>query len=221
MTTIAIVGAGTGLGAAVARRFAREGFAVAAISRHQDRVDALAEQLRSEGIQAQGFAADVRDPASLVRALEAATTALGTIEVLQYSPLPQKEFLRPVLELTTADATAAIEFSVLGPITAVHHVLPGMRFLGRGTIVFVNGGTAVQPRADFAGTSISFAGQSALGQALHDQLRNENIHVGQLVIPGSITAGHPDKDPEVLAEKVWTIHEQRGEYRTFASTWDA
>ena len=45
MTTIAIIGAGRGLGAAVARKFGDEGFDVALISRSQDRVDALARTL--------------------------------------------------------------------------------------------------------------------------------------------------------------------------------
>ena len=47
MTTIAIVGAGPGLGAAVARRFGTESFSVAVVSRSQDRVDALAADLTS------------------------------------------------------------------------------------------------------------------------------------------------------------------------------
>ena len=70
MTTIAIVGAGPGLGAAVARRFGAEGFSIGLISRSQERADGLAAQLVGEGLQAQGFAADVRDPAGLARTLE-------------------------------------------------------------------------------------------------------------------------------------------------------
>ncbi|MDO9410818.1 SDR family NAD(P)-dependent oxidoreductase, partial [Patulibacter sp.] len=70
MTTIAIIGAGRGLGAAVARRFGKEGLSVALISRSQERADGLAADLSSEGITAQGFAADVRDPDSIAHALE-------------------------------------------------------------------------------------------------------------------------------------------------------
>ena len=57
MTTIAIIGAGPGLGAAVARRFGAEGFAVALVSRSQEHADGLAAQLVSDGVQARGFAA--------------------------------------------------------------------------------------------------------------------------------------------------------------------
>jgi NADP-dependent 3-hydroxy acid dehydrogenase YdfG len=76
--------------------------------------------------------------------------------VLEYSPLPRKEFLRPVLETTVDDLVAAIEFSVLGPVAAVHQVLPGMRSLGRGSILFVNGGSGARPNPNDAGTSIAF-----------------------------------------------------------------
>ena len=221
MTTIAIVGAGRGLGAAVARRFGTEGFEVALLSRSQERVDALAAELAAEGITAQAYAANVRDSASLSAALERAGETLGPVEVLQYSPLPQKEFLRPVLETTPADLAGAVEFSVYGPVTAVHQVLQGMRFLRRGTVLFVNDGSAVRPNPHVAGTSIAFAGESAYAQMLHEALAPEGIHVGQLVIPGAITPGHARTDPAVLADTLWAMHTQRSGFRRFADDLDA
>lgn len=220
MTTIAIVGAGPGLGAAVARRFGAQGFSAGLISRNQDRADGLAAELSAEGITAKGFAADVRDPAGLARTLERVTEALGPIEVLQYSPLPQKDFMRPVLETTPADLVGPVEFSIYGPVAAVHQVIPGMRFLGenRGTILFVNGGTALVPRAHLAGTSIAFAGETAYAQLLHETLGEEGIHVAQLVIGGSIEAGHPEKDPSKLAEVIWNLHAGRDRFRVEVAT---
>jgi short-subunit dehydrogenase len=220
MTTIAIVGAGPGLGAAVARRFGAEGFAVGLISRSQERADGLAAQLVSEGIQARGFQADVRKPQTLATALEAVTEALGPIEVLQYSPLPQKDFMRPILETTPADLVGPVEFSIYGPVAAVHQVIPGMRFLGenRGTILFINGGTALYPRAHLAGTSVAFAGESAYAQLLHETLGEEGIHVSQLIIGGSIDAGDKEKSPEVLAGILWELHDKRDTFRREVAT---
>ncbi|MCP9490864.1 MAG: SDR family NAD(P)-dependent oxidoreductase [Solirubrobacteraceae bacterium MAG38_C4-C5] len=220
MTTIAIIGAGQGLGAAVARRFGSEGFAVGLVSRNQERVDGLAAALAGEGIKARGFAADVRSPQALARALEQITETLGPIEVMQYSPLPQKDFMRPVLETTPQDLVGPIEFSVHGPVAAVHQVVPGMRFLGerRGTILFVNGQTAVRPRAHLTGTSIAFAGQAAYAQLLHEVLGEEGIHVAQLIIGGAIEPGHPDKDPKQLAERLWELHSRRDRFRLEVAT---
>ncbi|GGN48952.1 oxidoreductase [Streptomyces albiflavescens] len=216
MTTIAIIGAGPGLGAAVARRFGGEGFDVALIARTQERTSRLAADLAAEGITARGFAADVRDPKTLEAALDAATATLGPIEVLQYSPLPHQDFMRPVLETSAADLAGPIEFSVYGPVAAVQQVLPGMRAMGRGTILFVNGGSAVVPDRDRAGTSIAFAAESAYGHLLHDTLAAEGIHVAQLIIPGEIVPGHARKDPAVLADTLWRLHQDRHGFRSFA-----
>ncbi|QKS14974.1 SDR family NAD(P)-dependent oxidoreductase [Curtobacterium sp. Csp2] len=216
MTTIAIVGAGKGLGAAVAERFGREGFAVALISRNQDRLDSLAAQLGESGVTAKGFAANVRDGDSLRAALEAATEQLGPIEVLQYSPLPAKEYMRPVLETTAEDLVGPVEFSVYGSVNAVRQVLPGMRALGTGTILFVNGGSAVRPGARVTGTSVAFAGESAYAQLLHDAVAEEHVHVGQLIIPFGIDDGQDAHSSAAVAEQLWAIHSERGDFRTYA-----
>ncbi|RUR03126.1 SDR family NAD(P)-dependent oxidoreductase [Labedella endophytica] len=220
MTTIAIIGAGKGLGLSVARRFGREGFSVALIARNQQRLDDLAATLESEGVSAAGFTANVRDAASLTAALEAATAALGPIEVLQYSPLPAKEFMRNVLETSVADLIGPVEFSIYGPVTAARHVIPGMRVLGQGTILFVNGASAVRPGGKVTGTSVAFAGESAYAQLLHDAVADDNIHVGQLIIPLGIGGGDPDHEPESIAETLWSIHSERGEFRTYVAPVD-
>ena len=220
MTTIAIIGAGRGLGAAVARRFGAEGLSVALISRSQENVDKLAAELASDGVTARGYAANVRDGDALATALARAGEELGTVEVLQYSPIPQREFLRPVLETTTADLAAAVEFSVYGPVTAVGQVLPGMRSLGRGTVLFVNGGSGARPNPKVAGTSIAFAGEGAYASMLHETLASENVHVGQLIIPGAIRPGHPANDPDVLASTLWSMHTTRREFRVFSEELD-
>lgn len=216
MTTIALVGAGRGLGAAIARTFGKEGFDIALLSRSQDRVDAFAAELTAEGFTARGYAANVRDPKSLITALDRAGQELSPIEVLTYSPLPQKEFLRPVLETTVDDLVGAVEFSIYGPVTAAHQVLQGMRFLGRGSILFINGGSGARPNPNVAGTSIAFAGESAYARMLHDTLAGEGIQVGQLIIPGAITPGHPTHDPDVLAGRLWHLHTHPDEFRVYA-----
>ncbi|RSM63982.1 dehydrogenase [Actinoplanes sp. ATCC 53533] len=216
MTTIVIVGAGRGLGAAVARRFGAEGFAIGLISRNQEHVDELAAGLTAAGHTARGYAADVRDANSLTTALDRAAHELGPIEVLQYSPLPQREFLRPVLETTVDDLSGAVEFSIYGPVTAVQQVLPGMRTLGRGSILFVNGGSGARPNPQVAGTSIAFAGEAAYARMLHDTLAPEGIRARQLIIPGAITPGHPTHDPDVLADRLWHLHNHPGDFRAFA-----
>lgn len=214
-TTIAVVGAGPGLGAAVARRFAAEGLSVALLSRTQEHVDDLARTLGAEGITARGYAADVRDPGALTAALDRAAQDLGPVEVLQYSPLPARDYLKPVLDTTDEDLDAALAFSLHGLRTAVAAVLPGMRELGRGSVLLANGGSAVRPNPRVAGTSVAFAAEAAYAQMLHAELAPE-VHVGQLIIPGAIEAGHPTHDPGVLAGLLRTMHADRGDFRVYA-----
>ncbi len=220
MPTIAIIGAGKGLGIAAARRFGKEGYSVALIARNKGALDNLASTLTSEGITAQGFAGDARDTASLTAALNQAAEQLGTIEVLQYSPIPAKEFMRPVLETAAEDLAGPVELSIYGPVTAAHQVIPGMLGLGRGTILFVNGSSAVRPRTAVTGTSVAFAGESAYAQLLYEALAPKGIHVGQLIIPLGIGGGDPDHEPDALADSLWRIHTQRGDFRTFVKPLD-
>lgn len=217
MPTFAIIGAGPGLGLAAARRFGREGFAIALIARSQEHLDELAATLAAEGFTASGHAADVRDLDALRAALDAAANDLGPVTALQYSPIPARRYLEPVLDTDVDDLRDALEFSVLGLATAVHQVLPGMRDAGEGSVLLVNGGTSVRPRPDFAGTSVAFPAESALGQMLHTTLADEGIQVRQLVVPGAIQPGDPDTDPDVLANRLWDLHTQPGEFRAFAT----
>lgn len=216
MTTFALIGAGPGLGLATARRFGAADHTVALVSRSTERLDDLVTELTGDGIKARGFAADVLDLESLTTALYAAAAALGPVEILQYSPVPHADFMKPVLDTGADDLDAPLAFSVKGPVTAVNAVLPGMRELGRGTVLFVNGGSAVRPNANVAGTSVAFAGESAYARMLHDALAPENIHVAQLIVPGAIQPDAGHNSPEVLAQRLYDIHHERGTFRHYA-----
>lgn len=214
MSVIAIVGAGPGLGAAVARRFGREGFLVALISRDQAKLDVLAAELKAVGVDARGYAADVRDPLALEAALARATADLGPITALQYSPLPSRDYLKPVLDLTPELALEALRFSALGLIHAARAVLPAMRAAGTGSIILINGGTSVKARAGFSGTSVAFPAESAYGEMLHEALADEGVRVAQLVIPGGIPQLQLENGIDDVAARIWGLHAEPGEFRT-------
>lgn len=214
MPVIAIIGAGPGLGAAVARRFGREGFSVALVARDQSKLDAMAAELRSAGVTAQGYSADVRVPTELEDALARAATDLGAISVLQYSPLPSRDYLKPVLDLTPELALEAVQFSLLGLIHSVRAVLPSMQESGQGSIILINGGTSVKARAGFAGTSVAFPAESAYGEMLHEALENEGVRVMQLVIPGAIPRLQLPNGIDDVADRIWDAHATPGPFRS-------
>ncbi|OKK16343.1 dehydrogenase [Streptomyces sp. CB00455] len=216
MTTFALIGAGPGLGLAAARRFGAAGHRVALVSRSAQHQDNLAAELARENIHARGFNADVLDPASLTAALREAADTLGPVEILQFSPVPRGDFMKPVLDTAATDLDDPLAFSVKGPVTCVNAVLPGMRELGRGTLLFVNGSSAVRPNPNVAGTSIAFAAESAYAAMLHDALAGENIHVAQLIVPGAIRSDAEHSSPRALAERLYAIHTERGGFRHYA-----
>ena len=216
MTTFALVGAGPGLGLAAARRFGTAGHSVALISRNAEKLDGLTAELAGDGIRARGFPADVLDIESLTSALHAVAAALGPVEILQYSPVPRADFMKPVLDTSADDLDAPLAFSVKGTVTAVNAVLPGMRELGRGTLLLVNGGSAVRPNPKVAGTSIAFAAESAYARMLHDALAPENIHVAQLIVPGAIRPGAEHNSPDALAQRLYDIHQRRDGFRHYS-----
>ena len=211
--SIVIVGAGPNLGLAIARRFGREGFAVGLVSRTQAKLDDLAAQLESEGVTAAGAAADIRDSEALTAAIRSLAERLGEVEVLEYSPLPAPEFMKPILETTVDDVRGPIEFSILGAVAATQAVIGPMREAGRGTILFTTGGAAINPYPLRAGVGISFAGEVAYARMLHDELADSGIHVAHTAIGGRIAPGM-DHEPSDVADVLWSHHADRGAFQT-------
>jgi NADP-dependent 3-hydroxy acid dehydrogenase YdfG len=211
--SIVIVGAGPNLGAAVARRFGREDFSVGLISRNAEKLAALADELRSDGLTVEFEPADIRDADALTRAIESLADRLGPVEVLEYSPLPAKEFMKPILETSVEDVRGPLEFSVLGAVAAARAVLPAMLEAGRGSILYTTGGAAINPYPLRAGVGISFAGEVAYARMLHDEIKDRGVHVAHTAIGGSIAPGG-DHEPEDIAELLWRHHAERGEFQT-------
>src|SRR3954453_797103 len=173
--SIVIVGAGPNLGLAIGRRFGSEGLPVGLVSRDKAKLDALVEQLEADGIQDAAEAPDIRDPDALPRAIGALADRLGTVEVLEYSPLPAPEFMKPVLETTAEDIRGALEFRVVGAVPAAQAVLGPMREAGRGTILFTTGTAFITLNPERAGVGVSFSGEIAYARMLHQVLAGENI----------------------------------------------
>jgi NADP-dependent 3-hydroxy acid dehydrogenase YdfG len=210
--SIVIVGAGPNLGAAVARRFGREGLAVGLISRNADKLDAMAADLAEDGIRAAGAPADIHDAAALAAAIISLADQLGPVDVLEYSPLPAREFMKPILETTVDDVRGPLEFSVLGAVSAATTVLGPMLDRGTGTILFTTGGAAINPYPLRAGVGISFAAEVAYARMLHDELADRGIHVAHTAIGGRIAPGE-DHEPDDVAELLWRHHTERSTFQ--------
>ena len=196
-----IVGAGPGLGTAVARRVAREGLTVGIIARRETTVDAVVAAL--SGADALGVTADVTDEPALRTALDEIVDRFGVPELLVYnSALLRRDTIG---ELTAGQQLDAWAVNVVGAITAVVHVAPAMVADGGGTIVLSGG----LPQPDPASTSLSLgkAGVRTLTALLDRAYGPRGLHVATVTVAGAVTPGGP-YDPDEIAERYWQLHQQ-------------
>jgi NADP-dependent 3-hydroxy acid dehydrogenase YdfG len=211
--SIVIVGAGPNLGAAVARRFGREGMPVGLVSRTASKLEQVAGELAADGLEVGWRAADIRDADALTGAITSLADELGPVQVLEYSPLPAPEFMKPILETTVDDVRGPLEFSVLGAVAAATAVIGPMLERGSGTILFTTGGAAINPYPLRAGVGISFAGEVAYARMLHDEVKDRDVHVAHTAIGGRIGPGE-DHEPDDVADVLWGHHVNRGAFQT-------
>jgi len=212
MSTIAIVGAGPGLGASLGRVFGSYGFDVALISRSKTNLDALATGLIEKGVTAEGFAADVADTASLTAALETAATGFGRIDVLEFSPYAGLVRVNPA-DVTLDNLRPAIEELLYGAVTATKAVLPAMLQAGTGTLLYTTGGGAITPYPFLATLNAAQAALRNWVHNLHNTLAEQGIHAATVAINAMIAdnapAGIPAIAPDDLARAYWNLHIRR------------
>ena len=212
MPTIAIVGAGPGLGLSIAKVFGARGFDVALIARSKDNLDALAAELTGAGITAEAFPADVADPGQLTDALEAAIARFGRIDVLEFSPHAGLSFTSPK-EVTIDALRPQIDSLLYGAVTAVQAVLPEMLQAGTGTLLFTTGGGAVNPYPMLATINIAQAGLRNWAINLHNSLADEGIYAANvainLLIGTEAPEGVPFRSPDEIAADYWNLHSSR------------
>jgi short-subunit dehydrogenase len=176
--TIAVVGAGPGLGLAVARAFGREGFHVGLIARDAARLAADVTTLAAEGVTASAHPADIRDRTALRAALE----RLGPVDVLEFSPGPQGAPITAAAATTVESATAQFELNVLGAIVAAETVLPAMLARGAGTLIFTTGASSILPIGILGSAGLAMAALRNWALSLHEQLASRGVHVGTVTI---------------------------------------
>lgn len=216
MPTIAVVGAGPGLGLSIAKTFGDHGYAVALVSRTQDKLDRLADELKSAGIDAAGFAADVMDPTSIKDAFNQITERFGTVDVLEYSPATHNIEPGPSnpgpLEATADNLQPQLEYYLYGGITATQQVLPEMIARKAGTIIYTTGGSSMDPLAgpaEFTATTIASGALRSYALKLHQATTGTGVYVVHVPIFAWIGSGGAETQPDTIAQHYWKIHQLR------------
>lgn len=201
---VAIVGMGEGIALAVARRFAREGFAVATFARSENKLQQFKQTLQSQGYDAHYFVADAGNETSLMTAFALMRETLGHPEVLVYNAAVAR--MENVLHETAESLTNDFKVNVVGAFVSVQETLPAMKKRQQGTILFTGGGFALHPSPDFASLSIGKGGIRSLGKMLGEALQDQGIRVGVITVAGVVSPDHAKYNPESIAENYWAFH---------------
>src|SRR5260221_10751219 len=138
-TITAVVGVGPGLGAAVARRFAQEGHAIALVARSRGSLDPVEKELGAAGARVASFESDATNPASVAQAFARVRETLGDPAVLVYNAGAFK--MGGILEISPEDFDACWRANCAGAFYAAREVVVGMLAKGAGTVI-LTGATA-------------------------------------------------------------------------------
>ncbi|HWP59032.1 MAG TPA: SDR family NAD(P)-dependent oxidoreductase [Candidatus Acidoferrales bacterium] len=183
MEAAIVAGVGPGLGAALARALAREGYAVGLLSRRAESSEPVAGEIRAFG-KALVVPADVTERAAVFAAVARVRSELGPVAVLAYNAggFGRGKFL----ELDPNAIRQSFEVGVMGAVHLAQAVIPDMLELGHGAISLTGATASLRGRSGFAPLAIAKSGLRMLGQALAREFHPQGIHVVHVIVDGQI-----------------------------------
>jgi NAD(P)-dependent dehydrogenase (short-subunit alcohol dehydrogenase family) len=213
----AVVGVGPGLGAAIARRFGREGFDIALMARGVDRLDLVRRDIENAGRRVLAVSVDATDSSSVKEAFELVRDELGPPNVLVYNAGAFK--MGGLLEVEDEEFERCWKANCAGAFYAARQVLPGMLDRGSGTILLTGATGSVRGSARFSCLAVGKFGLRALAQSMAREFGPKGIHVAHVVIDGQIDTPRlreamPDRkthtmlNPNAIADTYWQLHNQ-------------
>jgi NADP-dependent 3-hydroxy acid dehydrogenase YdfG len=204
---VIVVGAGPGIGAAVARRFGRAGYAPALIARSPDKLEQLGKQLQSEGLTTGWTPVDVTDGPALAAAIERFGGFSGSIGHLHFNP--SAFTAKDALALTADELLGDLRLGVAALLTAVQAARP---FMSAGARVTATGGaTADRPWSVAASLGVQKAALRNLVTALDSALAPDDIRAMSLTVAGDVKEGTPF-DPTFIAEAIYEASQTESEF---------
>ena len=181
-----VIGAGDGLGSAVARAFAAEGLAVCITrrARNLERLEALADEIRAAGGEAHAFGCDARDETEVMSLFERIEAEIGPLEVVVFNIGANVRF--PIVETTSRVFTKVWEMACFAGFLAGREAARVMAPRGRGTLIFTGATASLRGRDGFAAFAAAKAGLRALAQSLARELGPQGVHVAHVVVDGAV-----------------------------------
>ena len=223
--SIAVFGAGPGLGQAVARRYAHEGYGVVLVGRRRQPLELFAQELTGADV----VTADLSDTDAVPALAERIRAMVGELDAIYYAPTPDDGFV-PAAELTPQRAQAFMPLIFYSLLALVQEFLPHMLEQGDGAILTAQGASTMHGLPNMSGSGPAQAAQRNYLQSLDAELAGQGVYVGMLYIGAIIensafytwlrdakAAGTatrewgPTVNPAYLADLLWNMHNAKGE----------
>lgn len=215
------VGRSIGLGAAIARRFAREGHHVFVVGRTQERLDQVAESIRKSGGKVTALVADVTDEADVSHVVKSAHTICGALDAVIYNAGGNR--WGDFLTMKTAFFEQVWRDNCLGAFLVGREAAGLMTEQGRGSILYTSASAAWRGKPSFAAFTAAKGGARLMAQALAKEVGPKGVHVATIIVDG-VVAGDRVKelapqlletkpedgalDPKAVANVYWQLHDQ-------------
>ena len=224
---ILVIGAGDATGGAIAKRFAREGYAACVTRRSADKLAPLVEEIRAAGGEAHGFGSDARKEEEMVALVQKIEAEIAPIEVAVFNIGANVRY--GITETTARVYFKVWEMACFGGFLMGREVAKAMLPRGRGTIIFTGATASLRGRDGYAAFAGAKHALRALAQSMARELWPKGIHVAHPVIYGAIDtefirSTFPERyamkdqggivNPEHIADVYWQLHMQPRDART-------
>jgi len=220
--SVAVVGAGDFIGAAIARKFAEEGYLVFAGRRNGDKLVPLATEIEAAGGRCRGRSLDARQEESIAAFLAEADRA-APLEACIFNVGANVNF--PLLETTERVFRKVWEMGCYAGFLTGREAARLMLARGRGSIFFTGATASMRGGVGYAAFAAAKFGLRAVAQSAARELGPKNIHVAHLVIDAGVDTAfvrtrirqrtgsdevEPDQlmNPSSIAETYWQLHRQ-------------
>ena len=226
-----VTGVGPGTGAAIARRFAQGGYAVAMLARNRERLNALEREIPN----ACAYQCDVTDEAQLDATIEAVRAELGAPKVLIHNAVGGA--FGNFMQIDPEVLNRNFQVNTMALLYLARRLAPAMVAAGEGAIIASGNTSALRGKAGFAGFAPTKAAQRILAESIAREVGPKGVHVAYVLIDAVIDLewtrkrwpDAPDAffiKPAAIAEEIWHVgHQDRSawsfnvEIRPFGETW--
>jgi len=198
--SIVVTGASSGIGAAVARAFAREGARVALIARRADRLERIAAEIRQDGGEAFPFPADLARVEEVPALLSQILAGLGAVDVLVNAAGLNRR--GPIDRWEPKQLGDIITLNLTVPVILTRLVLPHMKGRGSGAVVNVASLAGRVPLRGEAVYSATKFAVRAFSSALAEEVASANVHVS-VVSPGPVDSEFVRRDIDSISDVVF------------------